>query len=192
MFKWKIVGNIAAIALLGGVLGYYNFVDKAPEAGAKVGDKCPEFTAQLFQVEGDTFSLSEETFRISMKIGKVCVLNFWEYYCVPCVNELPEFNEIYEEYEGEVEVIAMAGTASTASYLENWMTTKSWETYNPHYDWADFSLTFGYLSLEDSQRLGHRGPLPMTVIVDKSGIISYTTEGPMTYESLKAEIEKVL
>ncbi len=193
MFKWKIAANIAAASLLVGALGYYNFIDKAAEPGAQKGDKCPEITAQLYKTEGDTFSLSEETFSISQQIGKVCVLNFWETWCQGCIKELHEFNEFYEAYEGKVEVIAVVGKTSPPEQAADWLNKKSWQTLDPDHDWADFSLKFAYLPAEACDSLGcEDGMLPRTVIVDKSGYITYSEALPLTFEGLQELVEPLL
>lgn len=52
-------------------------------------------TAQPFtatDLEGTTFTLDE------LK-GKVVVINFWFVACKPCVEEIPELNELVEKYE---------------------------------------------------------------------------------------------
>ena len=39
-------------------------------------------------------------------LGKVTVFNFWFTGCVPCIREMPELNELVEEFEGKVNFIA--------------------------------------------------------------------------------------
>ena len=192
MRNLKLAANIAAGVLLVGALGYYNFVDKAPESGAKQGNRCPDFTAQTYVVNGDTFSLSENTFSLSMQIGKICVVNFWETWCQACIEELPSFNQIQEEYGEQVEVIAIAGVTSTAEGAAAWMSDKGWTTFDKESDWADFSLTFAYLPTAKCQELGCGGMLPRTVIVDKSGIVAHEQNGSMTHEALQEIIEGLL
>ncbi len=192
MLKRKIVAYIAATTLLGGALVYYNFIDKAAVSGAKKGNKCPDFTAQTFMVEGDTFSLSTETFTLSEKIGKVCVVNFWETWCQACIEELPEFNEIQKEFAGEVEVIAVVGVTSTTEFACEWMTNKEWNAYDTVSDWADFSLTFAYLPSDTCKQLGCSGMLPRTVIVDKSGVIAHEQDGAMTHSELQTILSNLV
>ncbi len=189
MFKWKIVGNIAAVALLGGALGYYNFVDKVQE-GLKAGEVCPDFTAQVFKVEGDTFTLSDETFSMEENKGTVCVINFWEKWCSGCIEELPEFNEIYEHYEGKVKVLAAVGKTSTVEIAEEWLNQKGWNTVKDTHDWADFSLSFVYMPDALCVELGCvGGELPRTVIVNQRGFVEFEKDGKMSYNELKGILD---
>ena len=192
MHKLKIAANIAAGVLLVGALGYYNFIDKAPVSGAEQGNRCPDFTAQTYRVDGAVFSLSGESFTLSEQIGKVCVVNFWETWCQACIEELPSFNQIQEEYGDKVEVIAIAGVTSTAESAAAWMTQKGWSKFDEKSDWATFSLTFAYLPTADCVTLGCGGMLPRTVIVDKSGIIAYEQDGSMTHDALAELVEELL
>jgi peroxiredoxin len=56
-----------------------------------VGEKAPDF--RLPQLTGEAVALS--TFQ-----GKVTLVNFWASWCVPCRDELPVLQEIYEKYRG--------------------------------------------------------------------------------------------
>lgn len=192
MRKLGLFANIAAGVLLVGALGYYNFIDKAPVSGAKKGNRCPDFTAQTYKVEGETFSVSRDTFRLSEQIGKVCIVNFWETWCQACIEELPSFNQIKEEYGEKVEVVAIAGVTSTVDGAATWMTNKGWTTFDKESNWAQFSLTFAYLPTAICQELGCGGMLPRTVIVDKSGIIAHEQDGSMTHEALQEIVEGLL
>ena len=191
MRKLGLFANIAAGVLLVGALGYYNFVDKASDTVTE-GMWCPDFTAQTYQVDGDTFSVSGDTFILSENRDKICVVNFWETWCQACVEELPSFNQIQEEYSDQVEVVAIVGVTSTADGAATWMSNKGWTTYDKESDWADFSLTFAYLPAAICNDLGCAGMLPRTIIVNKKGIISYAQDGSMTHEALQNIIEGML
>ena len=41
-----------------------------------------------------------ERFRLSEQRGQVVVINFWYPSCPPCRDEMPEFQEVWEEYQG--------------------------------------------------------------------------------------------
>ncbi len=188
MIKPKILqwtAMAAAGVLLGGALVYYNFIDKAVKATGE------DIKIKTFRVEEDTFSLDGESFMLSEKEGKVLVLNFWDTYCEPCQKEMHEFNEIQVNYAGQVEIYAIAGSASKKKVLTNWLTEKKWNKKDPDHDWAEFALTFGYLSAKDSEKLGVTGTLPHTMIVDSTGEIVFNNKGSMSYEALENEILKV-
>ncbi len=185
MSKKAIVANVVALVALGGGLVYYNFVDKAAVSLIKVGAECPNFKAQTYKVEGDTFSLTGEHVGLSDQNGKVYVVNFWETWCSGCIKELPAFDLIQTEYKDSVEVIAVVGVTSTAQQAADWMNEKKWLSTDKESDWADFSLTFAYMPLTYCKTLGYTTTLPRTVIVDKEGIVAYAADGTMTHENLQ-------
>ena len=183
---WSVAGVV-----LCGALAYYNFVDKVPQ-GLSVGTWCPDFTAQTYKVEGDTFSLSGTNFTLSEQRDKVCIVNFWETWCQACIEELPSFNQIQLEYGDKVEVVAVVGTTSQADFAAGWMSQKGWTVYDKESDWANFSLTFAYLPSAVCVDLGCLGMLPRTIIVDQKGIIAYAQDGSMTHEQLQTIVKSLL
>ena len=62
------------------------------------GDAAPDFTAEL--VDGSKFTLSENS-------GKVILLNFWATWCGPCVEEMPAFTKLYQEYGNQVKILCI-------------------------------------------------------------------------------------
>lgn len=188
----KILAGVLAAILLVGALVYYNFIDKAPVSGAEKGNRCPDFTAQTYTVEEDGFAAGGTTFTLSQQIGKVCVVNFWETWCQACIEELPSFNRIQEEYGDKVEVVAVVGKTSTVESALAWMNKRGWTVFDKESEWKNFSLTFAYLPAETCTQLGCGGMLPRTIVVDKSGIIAHEQDGSMTYEALKAIVDELL
>ena len=188
----KILASVMAAVVLIGALVYYNFIDKAPLSGAEKGNRCPAFTAQTYAVDSDGFSISEDTFALSQQIGKVCIVNFWETWCQACVEELPHFNRIQEEYGDKVEVIAIVGKTSKIENALTWLNDGKWKNFDEKSDWKQFSLTFAYLPTATCVQLGCGSMLPRTIIVDKSGIIAHEQDGSMTYEALKGIVEDLL
>ncbi len=180
----SIVAGVAAFALLGGSLVYYNFIDEAPVSTVAVGAEAPNFIAKPFNVNGDKFTLSNDVYTLVGQRGKPCVINFWETWCSACIQELHEFNQIQVDYGDKIDVVAIAGVTSTPEQLETWLSTKGWSKLDEHNDWATFSLTFAYLPSADCKKMGCSGFLPRTVIVDKEGVVVHEQDGSMTYEAL--------
>ncbi len=195
MWKNKWIANIAAGAVLCGALVYYNFIDKPIESVVVVGEECPDFIAKPYVEEDGDFSLGNDVFQLSKQRGKVCIVNFWGTWCIPCIQELPDFNRIQEEYAESVSVVAIVvasppknGVDSTAE----WMTNKGWTKYDKESDWAEFSLTLAYLPMAECGKFGATGPLPRTFIMDEEGIISFETDESMHYEELKKKVDELL
>ena len=138
--------------------------------GSEVGNLGPDFSVPLYG--GGTFTLSDT-------LGTVTVINFWATWCTPCVAELPHFDELYRNYDGSVEVIAIHSdliTDDVDAYLENY----------------DYSIRF---ALDDSGVVAAYGGstmLPQTIVLDKDGVIVYNTVGSVTYEQLEALVAPLI
>ena len=63
----------------------------AGAAGCSTGQPAADFTLTTF---------AGEQFRLSEQRGKVVVINFWYPSCPPCRDEMPAFQEVWEEYQG--------------------------------------------------------------------------------------------
>lgn len=64
-----------------------------PTEEAQETTPAPDFT--VLDYEGNEVKLSDFT-------GKPVVLNFWASWCSPCKSEMPDFEEIYQEYKNEI------------------------------------------------------------------------------------------
>ena len=187
----KIVRIVTALALVVALcfsLVYCNFIldNGTPEIedeggdddytyGYNIGNKCRSYELQLIKGDG-TVSVSDFE-------GKIVVVNFWGTWCTPCVNELPHFDDVAEEFGDEVVVIAIhsvQGKNTAKDYVDN------------HY--PDSKMVFAYdESLTDTidkyyTLLGGSGYYPRTLVLDENGIITFTTNSPLTHDELVAEI----
>ena len=64
-------------------------------------DAAPAFTLDAVEKGKPDISLSDFA-------GKPVVLNFFGSWCAPCLRELPDFQAVYERYEGEVAFLGIA------------------------------------------------------------------------------------
>ena len=74
--------------------------------GLKAGQQAPDFT--LSQPGGGSATLSDLR-------GKPVVLNFYTTWCGPCLNEMPDFQAIYEEYGDRIRVLGVSSGEATAT-----------------------------------------------------------------------------
>jgi peroxiredoxin len=70
-------------------------------------------------------SLDGQEVRLSQFKGKVVILDFWATWCTPCKKELPQFIELYQEYQGRGLVIIgvsldKTGVREVASFVKEW------------------------------------------------------------------------
>jgi cytochrome c biogenesis protein CcmG, thiol:disulfide interchange protein DsbE len=135
------------------------------------GGEAPEFT--VTDLEGQTVRLSD--FR-----GKVVLLNIWATWCLPCREEMPSMERLYQELrEEDFEILAVSidkepGVADTAGNVGG--------------DVAEFvkeyALTFRILlnPRGDIQTLYQTTGVPESFIIDKNGIIQRRLAGPAEWD----------
>lgn len=130
---------------------------------------------------------SSDTFSVAENRGKITILNFWYTTCTPCVQELPHFNSLYEEYSEYITVIAIhesTGYKNNPSNVENFVKTQ----------FVGYSILFGYDDHNDPyySKLVDVQTFPVTIIVDQEGVISNVILRSITEAELRAEIEKLI
>lgn len=138
------------------------------------GDVAPDFTAELS--DGTSITLSEQT-------DKVVLLNFWATWCGPCVEEMPAFEKLEQEYGEEVVILAV-----------NSMEDK--ETVNQFIEENGYTFPIAY---DVEGAIGEKYPttgIPYTLVIGKDGIIKKIYLGAMDaetqYQEYKSAIEAVL
>lgn len=125
----------------------------------------------LMDLDGNEISLSDFN-------GKVLILNFWATWCPPCREEIPDFVEVYNEYESkDVQFIGVSN--------EDISTLKSFV--------EDYDVSYPIL-IDDANIMGKWGisAIPTTFVFDKNGQIIFKNVGMMTGEQLKNIIEDEL
>ncbi len=132
--------------------------DDAPQVNAPAPD---------FELE----NLTGEITHLSNYQGKVVVLNFWATWCGPCTDEMPFFQEIYENYASEIAVLAVNNQETV-------------DKVSPFVE--ELGLTYEILMDNDGgvatqyQVIG----FPTTYFIDPNGIIKYLHVGVLTEEQL--------
>lgn len=170
----EIAAWAVALAVLLGALLYYNVFaewEENVDTNSIIGTECPDFSWELYGEEG--------TFTVSESKGKVLIINYWATWCGPCVEELPYFNRVANDYADQVDIVAVHDTyrdRDVTQYLQE-----------QHFD--EFNISFVQDETQENclttyKTLGGGSSVPMTVILDKEGVIRYSQEGSMTYDKL--------
>ena len=144
--------------------------DTELKVGTAVGDLFEDLTLETL----DGGSVNTADYR-----GKIVIINIWATRCPPCKEELPDFNRIADEYEGEVVIIAahedFTKSAAPAYVETNFPSSKIIFAYDTPYGDAYYAA-------------GGERYIPQTAIIDKNGVIIYSDSGILSYERLVAII----
>ncbi|WP_078380615.1 TlpA family protein disulfide reductase [Sutcliffiella halmapala] len=166
----KIIAIVFLVALSGYAL-FQVFSEDDPTVGNKVGEMAREF--ELTTLTGETAKLTDYK-------GKKVILNFWATWCGPCRAEMPEMQEFSEGNKEDVVMLAVNLTSSETS-IDN---VKAYV--------EEGGYTFPILLDEvDLFRYYEVLTMPTTYFIDSEGIVSYRHLGPMTYELMEEQINKM-
>ena len=125
----------------------------------------------------------ESSFSQVLALKKPVVLNFWGGDCPPCREEMPNFQKVADQYQGQVIFLGVdvgpfvgLGTHEQAQQLLK-----------------DLKITYatGY-SIDDTPVRAYNMPgLPMTLLIDKEGRIEKTKPGLYSEADLTSDIKKL-
>lgn len=150
------------------------------QTGTEVGNLC--YGADLTII--DENGINENTIN-PVQTGKITIINFWGTWCTPCVNELPYFEQIANNYKDSVSVIAvhsnMGGEFTTApDYIKE------------HYPQSNLIFAIDLDEAGYYTMLGGRGTYPYTVVLDGNGVIAKIFFEALEYEDLEKAVEGLL
>ena len=153
----RITVIITILALAGGALGCDSSL---------LSQKAPDFT--LPTMTGANITLSELE-------GTPVVINFWATWCGYCVVELPYFEVVAQESEGEIKVIAIDRGESVSKVKEFF---------------GDYEPTM-IVALDETEEVfwnycrsdNPRGGIPITFFIDSEGIVQYIKIGAFASEA---------
>ena len=130
----------------------------------------PDFT--VYDADGNPVKLSDMR-------GKPVILNFWASWCGPCKNEMPDFNDAYLKYGGEVVFMMVNltdGSTETVKTASDFIASQGYE----------FPVYFD----TDGEAAGRYGisSIPTTFVIDENGYgVGYAT-GMIDAETLEYAI----
>ena len=139
-----------------------------------VGELAPDFVLPTL---GDT-RLALSDFR-----GQPVLINFWASWCGPCRFEMPMLMEAYDRYSSEELVILGVNFTERDSMEEV-------ETFVNELD-ISFPILLdvdGHVSTDSYGMIG----LPMSVFVDRGGIVKRVVIGPITDNEIDEFMREIL
>lgn len=157
--------KILQIILLFISIGVFNFAQEAEISGKQA----PNF--KLVNLDGKYIELSKE-------IGNgPILLSFWATWCKPCLEEMVEYNKIYEQYKDKgLKLLAISTD-----------TEKSVAKVKPYVKSKEYVFQVLFDTNGDVARKYYAQQMPYTVIINKEGNIIYSHLGYMKGDEKKAE-----
>lgn len=117
--------------------------------------------------------------------GKIVVMDFWATWCIPCMQEMPYIQRLYDQYKNDPDIVFMvvnSGARNTLADAQGWSGNKKYSFpvyYNTDPEIGDkFKFTV----------------IPATYVIDKNGNIQFGNigfEGPDVEMKLRLQIEMV-
>jgi peroxiredoxin len=138
---------------------------------AKIKEPAPDFALKL--LDGSSFPLQDHK-------GHAVVVNFFASWCVPCKEEAPALESVFQDYrDKDVQIVGVAvqDTESKArAFVE------------------EHGLTFptGLDAAGKIKQAYRVFGVPTTYFIDREGRITYTHAGAVTTELLEHELDKTL
>lgn len=150
-----------------------DLVEEIEEYGLEIGQKAPDFTLET--LDGTMVSLQDVK-------GKKVLLNFWASWCIPCKEEMPHMQKVYEQYNDQnVEILAINLTFGK-------------ETPEDAKAFAEeLGLTFPIL-LDRGGKIGDLYkiiPIPTSYFIDEDGYIRWKYMGPMDEEYIIDQLNRL-
>lgn len=186
-FVVEFVAWVVALAVLLAALIGYGVRKDSNVLQYKVGDKCPEFILETYKSDNDADGFS------TFGINKVTVINYWYTTCDPCKMELPDFEKVYEDYDGAIDMFVVHNWSGVpGGGVQNFLDT---EVDRNGRAWNSYKLVWA----QDTQQInsyemffGGRAVFPSTVVVNAKGYITDIHYSSCSETALREAIEKAL
>jgi peroxiredoxin len=112
--------------------------------------------------------------------GQVVLVNFWATWCPPCQEEIPDLEAAYQAHRHDGLVILGIDVEEPAPLIESFL--------------DDVEMTYPIL-LDQTAKVyrEYRAPgLPMTLVLDREGVIQVRHPGYLSAEQLAGYLDQVL
>lgn len=100
--------------------------------------------------------------------NKTVILDFWATWCVPCINEMPYLQRVYDKYKQDSNVVFMVINSGSNNSLQD---ARQW--------WGNKKFSFPIYYNTDrgiGEKLGFN-LIPATYIIDRNGQVRFKTLG---------------
>ena len=160
-------GAAAALVLVTVILIVFTGGDGERTSARRVWDPAPAT---------DVLDFDGETVRLADSAGQGLVVNYWASWCLPCLAELPGFEQVYQRHRDEVAFLGIniADDPSSAQTVAE-----------------DTGISYPLAVDPDGTTFAAFGAfaMPTTVFISANGEILELYSGPLTATQLEARVE---
>ncbi len=142
-----------------------------------IGKSVPEVSLLDFE--------NNQSVPLSKFKGKLTIITFWATWCGPCIKEMPAFSKLVEDYQGKLQVIAIAtGDDRTDTlafknkhpdYQVTWLLDPDWEK-----DDSNLAKSFGIIGL------------PTNLFIEADGKVVDYWRGLENTEALVKKVQELM
>lgn len=137
------------------------------------------------KVEAPDFTVEDadgEKVKLSDYVGKPIVLNFWASWCSPCKSEMPEFNEAWEELDGEVQFLMVNMTDGARETVD---------TAKEYVEGQGFSFPVFFDTGSEAAMAYSAYSLPTTYFIDAEGYVVARAVGAIDGDTLQKGLDLI-
>lgn len=148
--------------------------EMAQESTQESLELAPDFT--VTDKDGNLVNLSD--FR-----GKPVVVNFWASWCSPCKSEMPEFQELYEEYGDDIHFLMVNltdGSRETVETASEFIVSEGY-SFPVYFDTENSNAATAYGTYS----------IPVTYFFDEEGYAIAQGTGAMDRDTLQKGIDMI-
>jgi thiol-disulfide isomerase/thioredoxin len=122
----------------------------------KIGDKI--LNTKVYKVLGDTLINQDMT---DLTKNKIVILEFWELYCVPCIEGMKHLDELYNKFHDNIIIIGVF--------------QKAYDKVIPFIKLHRYPFTFLFDSQKELSSFFPHNGIPHSVLIDKEGMVRAIT-----------------
>lgn len=135
-------------------------------------DPAPDY--RFRDIEGRTWSLAGQK-------GRLTLLHFWGTWCQACHVEMRDLSRIDNEYRAQgLDILGLALSEKSEAHLKQWLGEND----------VKFAQAMAPQPILDAY--GHIHEVPVSVLIDRSGMVRYRWEGERDYATFRQAIARLL
>ena len=168
------LGLLVGLILTGYQAGVARDAPQIPESGEQGGRSYPAPGFQINTLEGKTVTLENYE-------GQVLFLNFWQTTCLPCVRELPTFEQYLKSQEDDSIAVLAVSFDETSAEVNEFLDEIGVESLP--------------IALDPTSRMRRSygvEQIPTTFVIDPEGVVQFQWLGEMTFLEMISLADEIL